>query len=107
MAREIAVLADTLEKLREGATNFETVGKRLEATSTALEELSGLYGRTLGEAVRRSSSAAEAVRTGWPKLPERAARPAGRRGERPPADDRHPGFAQSLLAAARSQAPPR
>jgi hypothetical protein len=70
MAREVAVLPDTLEKLRDGATNFQTVGKRLDASSSALEELTSLYGRTLGDAVRRSNSAAEVLQDRLAKLPQ-------------------------------------
>ena len=66
---ELAVLPDTLEKLREGATSFQAVGQRLEVTSASLEELTDLYGRTLGAAVRRSSSAAEALQQQLAKLP--------------------------------------
>ena len=69
---ELAVLPDTLEKLREGATSFQAVGQRLEATSASLEELTDLYGKTLGAAVRRSSSAAEALQQQLAKLPSDA-----------------------------------
>ena len=69
---ELAVLPDTLEKLREGATSFQAVGQRLEATSASLEELTDLYGKTLGAAVRRSSSAAEALQQQLARLPSDA-----------------------------------
>jgi len=69
---ELAVLPDTLEKLREGATSFQAVGQRLEATSASLEELTDLYGKTLGAAVRRSSSAAEALQVQLSRLPTEA-----------------------------------
>ena len=98
---ELAVLPDTLEKLREGATSFQAVGQRLEATSASLEELTDLYGKTLGAAVRRSSSAAEALQQQLAKLPSDA--PAApdlltRDGRRPPADDGRPGGHEPVLA---------
>lgn len=75
MVTELAALPDTLEKLRDGATNFQTVGRRLEASSSSLEELTQLYGRTMGEAVRRSTSAAEALQSQLGKLPTDPASP--------------------------------
>ena len=67
---ELAVLPDTLEKLREGATSFQAVGQRLEATSASLEELTDLYGRTLGA----SGPALELGRRGAPGAAGQAAR---------------------------------
>ena len=69
VAAELAVLPDTLEKLREGATSFQAVGQRLQATSASLEELTDLYGRTIGASVRRSTAAAEALQEQLAKLP--------------------------------------
>lgn len=75
MVTELAALPDTLEKLRDGATNFQTVGKRLEASSSSLEELTQLYGKTMGEAVRRSTFAAEALQSQLARLPTDPASP--------------------------------
>jgi hypothetical protein len=62
VAKEVTLLPDTLERLRDGAVNFQVVGKRLEESSSALEDVTRLYTKTLGDVVKRSSDAADAVR---------------------------------------------
>jgi hypothetical protein len=58
---ELSRLPTTLAQLREGAANFQLVGQRLAASSGALEELTALYGKTLGQGVKRSTDAAKAL----------------------------------------------
>ena len=58
---ELSRLPTTLAQLREGAANFQLVGQRLAESSSALEELTALYGKTLGQGVKRSADAAKAL----------------------------------------------
>jgi hypothetical protein len=58
---ELSRLPTTLAQLREGAPNFQLVGQRLAASSSALEELTAVYGKTLGQGVKRSADAAKAL----------------------------------------------
>jgi len=69
---ELALLPDTLQRLREGAVNFQTVGQRLERSSEALEEVTRLYESTLKDSTRRSAEAMESLR----QQVERAAKSA-------------------------------
>jgi hypothetical protein len=62
MSFEIRLLPDTMQRLREGAENFQKVGTRLEASSSSLEELTRLYSVTLSDSVRRSIDAADTLR---------------------------------------------
>jgi hypothetical protein len=70
LVRELAQLPDTLERLRLGAADFQVVGQRLRATSTALEELTNLYTRTVSDSVRRSTDAAEQMRSQLERMPQ-------------------------------------
>jgi hypothetical protein len=60
---ELVRLPTTLQHLREGAANFQVVGQRLADSSSALEELTALYGKTLRQSVRRSADAADALKS--------------------------------------------
>jgi hypothetical protein len=61
VSSELSRLPTTLAQLREGAANFQLVGQRLAESSAALEELTALYGKTLGQSVKRSADAAKAL----------------------------------------------
>jgi hypothetical protein len=61
VSSELSRLPTTLAQLREGAANFQLVGQRLAESSAALEELTTLYGKTLGQSVKRSADAAKAL----------------------------------------------
>ena len=61
VSSELSRLPTTLAQMREGAANFQLVGKRLAESSAALEELTALYGKTLGQSVKRSADAAKAL----------------------------------------------
>lgn len=52
-----------MQKLREGANDFQLVGQRLQASSAALEQLTRFYESTAGETVRRSTSTLETVQS--------------------------------------------
>jgi uncharacterized membrane protein YccC len=82
LARELALLPDTLERLREGAVNFQVVGQRLARSSEALEEITHLYETTLRDSTRRSAEAMESLRQQVEKAaktasPERLVQAAG------------------------------
>jgi DNA repair ATPase RecN len=70
LGREVAQLPDTLERLRTGANDFQLVARRLAESSEALEQLTNLYGKTMGDAVRRSGEAAERIRAQLDQLPQ-------------------------------------
>jgi DNA repair ATPase RecN len=75
LSSEVAQLPTTLQQMREGAANFQLVGQRLAESSTALEELTRLYGKTLRQTVRRSTEAAESLRSQIDRLSEGAVAP--------------------------------
>lgn len=60
---EVVEIPDTLRRIREGAANFETVGRRLEVASKSLEEMTALYEATIAESTRRSAEAAATLRS--------------------------------------------
>ena len=49
--------------MREGAANFELVGRRLEAVSGSLEEITALYQSTIATSTRRTADAAAALQS--------------------------------------------
>ena len=63
LTEELVRLPATLRQLREGATNFELVSKRLADSSEALEEITRVYRSTMGESTRRSAELAELMRS--------------------------------------------
>ncbi len=63
LTEELALFPETLRLLREGAANFELVGKRLEVASTSLEEVTELYQTTMASSARRSVEMAGALRS--------------------------------------------
>jgi hypothetical protein len=63
LGAELAAFPDTLRRLREGAANFDLVGRRLEAASSSLEEVTALYQSTIADTTRRSAEAAGALRS--------------------------------------------
>lgn len=63
LVAELAEFPDTLRRLREGASSFELVGRRLEAASSSLEEMTALYQSTIADTTRRSAEAAGALRS--------------------------------------------
>ncbi len=75
VSSELAQLPTTLQQMREGAANFQLVGQRLAESSSALEELTRLYGKTLRQTVRRSTEAAESLRSQIDRLSEAAVAP--------------------------------
>ncbi|HEX9258781.1 MAG TPA: hypothetical protein VF855_04535 [Acidimicrobiales bacterium] len=82
LTHELALLPDTLERLREGAVNFQVVGQRLARSSEALEEVTRLYETTLKDSTRRSAEAMESLRQQVEKAaktasPERLVQAAG------------------------------
>ncbi len=72
LATEVALLPDTLERLRDGATNFQLVGKRLAESSVALDEMTQLYTKTVGDYVRRSAATADTVQSLLERVPKEA-----------------------------------
>jgi DNA repair ATPase RecN len=65
---ELVQLPTSLQKVRDGATNFQLVGQRLAESSSALEELTRLYSKTLGQTVQRSTAVADSLRSQLDKL---------------------------------------
>ena len=63
LGAELAEFPDTPRLLREGATNFELVGRRLEAASSSLEEITALYQSTITTSTRRTADAAAALQS--------------------------------------------
>ena len=72
---ELSRLPTTLAQLREGAANFQLVGQRLAESSSALEELTALYGKTLGQGVKRSADAAKALQVQIDRMGETSTTP--------------------------------
>jgi DNA repair ATPase RecN len=68
LSTELVQLPTSLQKVRDGATNFQLVGQRLAESSTALEELTRLYSRTVGQSVQRSTALADSLRSQVDKL---------------------------------------
>ena len=106
VSSELSRLPTTLAQLREGAANFQLVGQRLAASSAALEELTALYGKTLGQGVKRSADAAKALQVQIDRMgettPDARCALGGCRGAA--TDLRVPGGDEPLLAPGR---PPR
>lgn len=75
MASEVAVLPDTLERLRLGAASFQRVGTRLEESSAALDDIVRFYDASMRETVRRSTTTMEAVQHNLERLPGAAFSP--------------------------------
>ena len=69
VSHELALLPDTLRRLREGAVNFELVSQRLTTTSEALEQFNRVYQASLSDSARRYADATEAVRTQLERFP--------------------------------------
>jgi hypothetical protein len=63
LAAELVELPETLRALREGAANFEVVGRRLSESSEALEQMTELYESTLADSAKLSADAARALRS--------------------------------------------
>ena len=62
LTEELTELPDTLQRLRQGATNFELVSRRLEKSSDGLEQATKLYEATLADSTRRSADVAKTLR---------------------------------------------
>lgn len=75
LAQELSELPDTMQRMRNGATNFELVGERLAKSSASLEEIANLYESTIAESGRRSAQAVDALRTQVDALAEAAGSP--------------------------------
>lgn len=78
LGAELGEFPDTLRSMREGAANFELVGRRLAAASSSLEEITALYESTIATSTRRTADAAAALQSQIEALaatgsPERAA----------------------------------
>ena len=63
LGAELGEFPDTLRLMREGATNFELVGRRLEAASGSLEEITALYQSTIATSTRRTADVAAALQS--------------------------------------------
>lgn len=73
---ELVQLPDTMQRLREGAANFQTVGERLAKSSASLERISDIYESTIAESGKRSAQAIDVLKSqvealaGGPATPE-------------------------------------
>lgn len=63
MSGEMVLLPDTMQRLREGATNFQLVSERLADATSALEEITSVYQSTIADSTRRVADVASALRT--------------------------------------------
>ena len=63
LGAELGEFPDTLRLMREGAANFELVGRRLEAASGSLEEITALYQSTIATSTRRTADVAAALQS--------------------------------------------
>lgn len=59
---ELVALPDTLQLIREGASNFDRVAKRLAESTKALDDVTRVYESTMAGTARRSAEAVEALR---------------------------------------------
>jgi hypothetical protein len=63
LGAELGEFPDTLRLMREGAANFELVGRRLAAASGSLEEITALYESTIAISTRRTVDAAATLQS--------------------------------------------
>jgi methyl-accepting chemotaxis protein len=75
LVEELSELPDTLQKIRNGAADFERVGERLAKSSASLEEIVNLYESTIAESGRRSAQAVDTLRSQIDALAETAGSP--------------------------------